>query len=281
MLERARFATKADSTTLESPGPPIRRTDPRRTPRIPSPRSPPFALAAVLATPSAAQEPSGRRRPPSGGGTAGPQYHELLPDIGLIGAQVGIAGGASWNPFEVGQRDPGRGVRRPAAGAPRARQALLRDPGRPQPRPQRAVRHHRPDRLCRQPRDGRQPRGRAGRAARGAVPRAPGGPHAAAPDAGVAFRAQVHAAPTGQRAAAAVRRSRPRLRGHHHPPGPGGRREPRVHGHRSLRRAADRRHRGPGAGAGRASATRRARGTSISGSTSAAAWRSGSRGACR
>jgi hypothetical protein len=30
-------------------------------------------------------------------------YHELLPDIGLIGAQVGLAGGASWNPFEIGR----------------------------------------------------------------------------------------------------------------------------------------------------------------------------------
>jgi outer membrane protein with beta-barrel domain len=61
------------------------------------------ALATVLAAPSAAQEPSGPPPPPVGRGTAGPQYHELLPDIGLIGAQVGIAVGASWNPFEVGR----------------------------------------------------------------------------------------------------------------------------------------------------------------------------------
>jgi hypothetical protein len=50
-----------------------------------------------------AQEPSGPPPPAVGRGTAGPQYHELLPDIGLIGAAVGIAGGASWNPYEVGR----------------------------------------------------------------------------------------------------------------------------------------------------------------------------------
>jgi hypothetical protein len=58
---------------------------------------------ALLAAPAAAQEPAGAPPPPGGRGTAGPQYHELLPDIGLIGAQVGFAGGASWNPFEVGR----------------------------------------------------------------------------------------------------------------------------------------------------------------------------------
>ena len=41
--------------------------------------------------------------PAASGGDAGAVYHELLPDIGLIGAQVGIAGGASWNPFEIGR----------------------------------------------------------------------------------------------------------------------------------------------------------------------------------
>jgi len=61
------------------------------------------ALIATLASPSAAQEPAGAPPPSVGRGTAGPQYHELLPDIGLIGAQVGIAAGASWNPFEVGR----------------------------------------------------------------------------------------------------------------------------------------------------------------------------------
>lgn len=61
-----------------------------------------LALAATLAVPCAAQEPSGPPPPASGRGATGPPYHELLPDIGLIGAQVGIAGGASWNPFEIG-----------------------------------------------------------------------------------------------------------------------------------------------------------------------------------
>jgi hypothetical protein len=32
----------------------------------------------------------------------GPGVHELLPDVGKIGAQVGIAGGAAWSPFEAG-----------------------------------------------------------------------------------------------------------------------------------------------------------------------------------
>jgi hypothetical protein len=59
--------------------------------------------AATLAAPCAAQEPSGPPPPGRGRGDAGAAYHELLPDIGLIGAQVGLAGGASWNPFGVGR----------------------------------------------------------------------------------------------------------------------------------------------------------------------------------
>lgn len=61
------------------------------------------ALLAALAHPSLAQEPSGPPPPSSGRGSAGAPYHELLPDLGLLGAQVGIAGGISWNPFEVGR----------------------------------------------------------------------------------------------------------------------------------------------------------------------------------
>lgn len=59
--------------------------------------------AAAFAAPCAAQEPSGPPPPGRGRGDAGAVYHELLPDIGLIGAQVGLAGGASWNPFGVGR----------------------------------------------------------------------------------------------------------------------------------------------------------------------------------
>ena len=62
-----------------------------------------FPLLVLLAGPCAAQEPSGPPPPASNRGSAGAEYHELLPDIGLIGAEVGIAGGASWNPFEIGR----------------------------------------------------------------------------------------------------------------------------------------------------------------------------------
>ena len=42
--------------------------------------------------------------PPAGGrGDAGPHHHELLPDLGLIGAQVGVSAGAGWNPYEIGR----------------------------------------------------------------------------------------------------------------------------------------------------------------------------------
>lgn len=59
-------------------------------------------VAVLLATAARAQEPSGGP-PPSGaqvepGGAA----RELLPDIGKIGAEVGLVGGASWNPYETG-----------------------------------------------------------------------------------------------------------------------------------------------------------------------------------
>lgn len=49
-----------------------------------------------------AQEPSTPPPPPGGHGQAGTRYHELLPDIGRIGAQVGAALGPSWNPYDVG-----------------------------------------------------------------------------------------------------------------------------------------------------------------------------------
>ena len=50
-----------------------------------------------------AQEPAGPPPAPSGRGDAGSYVHELLPDIGRIGAQVGLIAGASWNPYDAGQ----------------------------------------------------------------------------------------------------------------------------------------------------------------------------------
>jgi opacity protein-like surface antigen len=59
-------------------------------------------LLVVLAATVAAQDlpppPAAGEERPSGAAEL-----ELLPDIGRIGAQVGLAGGASWNPFGVGQ----------------------------------------------------------------------------------------------------------------------------------------------------------------------------------
>jgi hypothetical protein len=59
-------------------------------------------LALFLVTPLVAQEPTAPPPPPSartGGGAMAP---ELLPDLGRIGSEAGILGGASWNPYEVG-----------------------------------------------------------------------------------------------------------------------------------------------------------------------------------
>jgi len=52
---------------------------------------------------ASAQEPAGP--PPPSRGTAGEGHEplELLPEIGLIGAQVGLLAGASWNPYGIGQ----------------------------------------------------------------------------------------------------------------------------------------------------------------------------------
>lgn len=62
-----------------------------------------IAVVFLMAARASAQDPSGPPPPPGDRGTAGPNYHELLPDIGLIGSQVGLAFGPSWNPFEVGR----------------------------------------------------------------------------------------------------------------------------------------------------------------------------------
>ena len=52
---------------------------------------------------AASQEPTGPPPPTSGRTDAGGPVHELLPDIGKIGAEVAVFGGASWNPYGVGQ----------------------------------------------------------------------------------------------------------------------------------------------------------------------------------
>jgi hypothetical protein len=56
-------------------------------------------LGAVLASP---QEAPGPPPPSSDRVSAGPEVHELLPDLGRIGSEVGILAGSSWNPYEVG-----------------------------------------------------------------------------------------------------------------------------------------------------------------------------------
>jgi hypothetical protein len=58
---------------------------------------------ALVTAPAWAQEPPQGPPPPTSNRVeAGPGVHELLPDVGTIGSQVGIAAGASWNPFEAG-----------------------------------------------------------------------------------------------------------------------------------------------------------------------------------
>jgi len=61
------------------------------------------SLAGLMcAVAAAAQEPATPPPPAGGRGHEGTRYHELLPDIGRIGAQVGAAAGPSWNPYRVG-----------------------------------------------------------------------------------------------------------------------------------------------------------------------------------
>jgi outer membrane protein with beta-barrel domain len=62
-----------------------------------------LSLLLAGAVRAGAQEPSVPPPPAGGSGDTGAYHHELLPDIGLIGAQVGISGGVAWTPFEVGQ----------------------------------------------------------------------------------------------------------------------------------------------------------------------------------
>lgn len=60
-------------------------------------------LAVLAPAAAAAQQPAGAPPPGGSGGDRGPEVHELLPDIGRIGAQVGLMAGASWNPYEIGR----------------------------------------------------------------------------------------------------------------------------------------------------------------------------------
>jgi hypothetical protein len=63
-----------------------------------------LALGALLLPARvAAQAPAGPPPAPSGRGNTGPYVHELLPDLGRIGAQAGLIVGASWNPYRAGQ----------------------------------------------------------------------------------------------------------------------------------------------------------------------------------
>ncbi len=63
-----------------------------------------LVLAVSLAAPAVlAQEPSGGPPPSATTVELGGASRELLPDIGKIGAEVGIVAGGSWNPYEVGQ----------------------------------------------------------------------------------------------------------------------------------------------------------------------------------
>jgi hypothetical protein len=60
-----------------------------------------LALALAGAT-VRSQEPAGPPPPSSTRDEAGADVHELLPDLGRIGSEVGLLGGGSWNPYETG-----------------------------------------------------------------------------------------------------------------------------------------------------------------------------------
>jgi hypothetical protein len=61
-----------------------------------------LGMALIGARAAGAQEPAGPPPPSSERTSAGPEVHELLPDIGRIGSEVGILAGPSWNPYDVG-----------------------------------------------------------------------------------------------------------------------------------------------------------------------------------
>src|SRR5258708_10396130 len=59
-------------------------------------------VGLMCAVAAAAQEPSSPPPPAGGRGHEGARHHELLPDIGRIGAQVGVGAGPSWNTYRSG-----------------------------------------------------------------------------------------------------------------------------------------------------------------------------------
>jgi opacity protein-like surface antigen len=76
-------------------------------------------LLCLFAVSASAQEPAGPPPPSRNTGREPANPHELLPGIGKIGAEVAVFGGASWNPYEVGQGfDAGGYVNLPLRGAP-------------------------------------------------------------------------------------------------------------------------------------------------------------------
>lgn len=80
-----------------------------------------LALAAVMAAPRPlrAQAPQGPPPPSLGTSDTGADVHELLPGIGKIGAEAAIFGGASWNPYQIGQgKELGGYIDLPLAKAP-------------------------------------------------------------------------------------------------------------------------------------------------------------------
>jgi opacity protein-like surface antigen len=60
------------------------------------------AVLLLAPPPVRAQPPAGPPPPTSGQANAGPEVHELLPDLGRIGAQVGVTGGVSFDPYDTG-----------------------------------------------------------------------------------------------------------------------------------------------------------------------------------
>src|SRR5260221_12778644 len=78
-----------------------------------------LVVAVVTATAASAQDAAGPPPPPSSGG--GLYVHELLPDIGIIGAEVGLVAGVCANPYDAGRGVCGGGfialpLRRAAGG---------------------------------------------------------------------------------------------------------------------------------------------------------------------
>lgn len=59
-------------------------------------------LIVVLAARDSAPQEAAGPPPSSAKADSGEGLHELLPALGRIGAQVGVMGGASWNPYDVG-----------------------------------------------------------------------------------------------------------------------------------------------------------------------------------